>query len=59
MCKCCKSLYDIILYILCCCCYDEEDQYDDFGIDAYINWSNQIINDDLYGAVELNKENNR
>jgi len=46
MCRCCE----IIKYLLCCCCYDEEDGYDDFGIEAYINWSEQFTNDDLYGV---------
>lgn len=42
MCKFCE----IIRYLLCCC--KDEEEEDIFGIEAYINWSNQIINDDLY-----------
>ena len=54
MCRCCE----IIKYWLCCY-KGEEDEYDDFGIEAYINWSEQFTKDDLYGAVVIDKENNR
>ena len=44
MCRCCE----IIKYWFCCCYGEEEDE---FGIQAYIDWSNyQFDNDDLYGA---------
>jgi len=44
MCRCCE----IIKYWLCC--YGEQYE-DEFGIEAYIDWSDyQFDNDNLYGA---------
>ena len=54
MCKFCSSLYEVILYMLCC--YKGEENDYDIETICNIDWSAYQFDDDLYGAIKINKE---